>query len=147
MNKIIKRGFTVIELVVVILVIGILVASTTIAYRKTQQNARNEKYKSDALMIQTALDEYYADKGEYPVQSCNQGGNTYECRESQIWSTLVTQKYLKSVPKPSDTTHYYYRRDSTTTYGIHIPREPTACKISKGTPANWWSSAPECDYS
>lgn len=146
MSKISRLGFTIIELAVVIAVIAILVTITTVAYRETQKNANNEKYKADTVMLQSAVDEYYADNGDYPGPVCNEGGFAQECHNGQAWNMLVAGGYLKRVPRPSETSHYHWRKGSAAVYGIRVPTKPTECKLSKGVTTGWWGSIAECNF-
>ena len=60
-------GFTIVELLIVIVVIGILAAITIVAYNGIQQRARDAERKSDISAIQKTLELYYADNGSYPM--------------------------------------------------------------------------------
>jgi len=59
-------GFTIVELLVVIAVIGILTAISTISYHKIQTNARDSERSSKINIISEALEKYYDKNGEYP---------------------------------------------------------------------------------
>ena len=61
-----KNGFTIVELLIVIVVIGILAAISMIAYSNVQANARYSAYRSDIQTINKAILMYYADNGSYP---------------------------------------------------------------------------------
>lgn len=62
-----KNGFTIVELVVVIAVIGILLAVTTLTYRQVQREARDNQRATAAATIASALETYYDKNGEYPA--------------------------------------------------------------------------------
>lgn len=62
-----KRGFTIVELLIVIVVIGILAAISLIAYNQTQARARDSKRIADAKSIIKVLEMHYTENGEYPV--------------------------------------------------------------------------------
>lgn len=49
------RGFTIVELLIVIVVIGVLAAITIVAYTNVQQRARDSKRVSDVTQIKKAL--------------------------------------------------------------------------------------------
>ncbi|OYW86406.1 hypothetical protein B7Z17_00465 [Candidatus Saccharibacteria bacterium 32-49-10] len=148
MNRHKQNGFTVIELVVVIIVIALLSTITTIAYRTTQSNARDEKRKSDALMLKAAVEEYYADMGTYPSPVCDGVGGMYECHNNEAWNLLVSQGYLSKVPSTGLSGNYRWLYSSPTRYGIYVPLEGASpnnhCKTGRNMTSTWWSSAPDC---
>ena len=50
-----QTGFTIVELLIVIVIIGILAAITVVAYSNIQQRANNSKIASDLAQIQKAI--------------------------------------------------------------------------------------------
>jgi type II secretion system protein G len=62
-----KQGFTLLELLIVISIIGILVTVATASYTSSQQKARNSRRMSDIKSIQNAAEQFYADNSSsYP---------------------------------------------------------------------------------
>ena len=61
-----QSGFTIVELLIVIVVIGILAALVITTYNGIQQKARNTERTTDINAIQGQLEAYYAEKGAYP---------------------------------------------------------------------------------
>lgn len=61
-----QSGFTVIELLIVILVIGILAALVISTYSGVQVKERNSTRQTDIQVIQTQLEAYYSQNGYYP---------------------------------------------------------------------------------
>lgn len=59
-------GFSIIELVVVIVIIGILTSMAAVAYSQTQKQARDTKRSSDIAIFQSELEKFYDEHGEYP---------------------------------------------------------------------------------
>lgn len=61
MKKTINRGFTIVELLVVIVVIGILAAITMVSYSGVTTKANSTAAKSNAASVQQIISTYYAD--------------------------------------------------------------------------------------
>jgi prepilin-type N-terminal cleavage/methylation domain-containing protein len=61
-----KQGFTVVELIVVIVVIGIITAATTFAYNNVRQQSRDTQRTASATIVAENLEKYYDKNGEYP---------------------------------------------------------------------------------
>lgn len=69
-------GFTIVELLVVIVVIGILASITVVAYNGIQERARDTKRKSDVAQIVKLLATYEAQNGPMHTGSgCGQNGD------------------------------------------------------------------------
>lgn len=60
-------GFTIVELLIVIVVIGILATITTVAYTGVITTAKNNSAQSSATVIQKKLEAYYSATGSYPT--------------------------------------------------------------------------------
>ena len=61
------RGFTIVELLIVIVIIGILAALVIVTYRGIQQKARNTERKTDINAIHGQIEAYSAESGIYPT--------------------------------------------------------------------------------
>lgn len=62
-----EKGFTLVELLVVIAIIGILSSVLLANFIGVRERARDATRKSDLKQIQSALELYRSDKGEYPT--------------------------------------------------------------------------------
>ena len=82
------RGFTMIELLVVVSLIVILATMGMTQYRQSVIHAREATLKEDLFRMRDAIDQYYADKNKFP-------GNL---------DALVSEKYLRAVPVDPFTT-------------------------------------------
>jgi general secretion pathway protein G len=60
------RGFTMIELLVVVSLIVILATMGMTQYRNSVIHAREATLHEDLFRLRDAIDQYYADKGQYP---------------------------------------------------------------------------------
>ncbi len=73
-----KGGFTLLELLIVIAIIGILVAMGTVSYSTAQKKARDATRRGDMKAIQNALEQYYAANGnQYPGGTFPNGISSY----------------------------------------------------------------------
>lgn len=61
-----NRGFTLIELLIVVVIIVIVIAVGAVSYTTVARNARNAQRQADLATIAEALEQYFADHGEYP---------------------------------------------------------------------------------
>ncbi|MGE5199907.1 MAG: type IV pilin protein [Rhodospirillaceae bacterium] len=76
-------GFTMIELLVVVSLVVILASIGMAQYRNAVTRAQEAVLKEDLYRMRDVIDQYYADKQEYP----------------QALEDLVTSGYLRAVPK------------------------------------------------
>lgn len=67
LNKKLNRGFTIVELLIVIVVIGILAALVIVTYNGIQQKARDTERKTDINAIASHMEAYNAQNGRYPT--------------------------------------------------------------------------------
>jgi type II secretion system protein G len=62
-----QRGFTIVELLIVIVVIGILAALVITTFTGIQQKARNTERNTDIKALHGQVEAYYAQNGKYPT--------------------------------------------------------------------------------
>ena len=63
------QGFTIVELLIVIVVIGILALLVITTYSGIQAKARNAKRGSDIKSLQTQIEAFFSQNGYYPSQT------------------------------------------------------------------------------
>lgn len=61
-----KKGFTIVELLIVIVVIGILATLVIVTFTGIQQKARNTQRQTDIAAVQAHVESFYAEFGFYP---------------------------------------------------------------------------------
>lgn len=139
-----QTGFTIVELLIVIVIIGILAAITIVAYNGIQSRGNDSRRDSDIKQIKNALEMYKIDNDAYPI-ACGADGSG--CTISNLATTL-TPKYIANVPQDpkSPSVLYSYVRGSASSYGILIYYESKAtCKTGVNVNTGWWgSSVPIC---
>jgi prepilin-type N-terminal cleavage/methylation domain-containing protein len=62
-----ERGFTIVELLIVIVVIAILATITIVAYSGITSRANNTKAQAQAASVQKVAEAFNADNGRYPA--------------------------------------------------------------------------------
>jgi len=91
-------GFTIVELLVVVAIIGILATLVTINVRKAQITARDTKRMSDLNTIAKAIQQYQESRDTYIIAGANQNGegwfNTKRTGEISANSKLIEAGYL-----------------------------------------------------
>jgi prepilin-type N-terminal cleavage/methylation domain-containing protein len=68
-RTILKRGFTIVELVIVIMTIGIIAAITVVSYNSSQIRARNAKTAAAAEQFKEGFENYLTLYKQYPAVS------------------------------------------------------------------------------
>lgn len=61
-----RGGFTLVEILVVLVVVGILATIVSLSYTRVQRDGRDSERAAKASVIADALENYYNQNGEYP---------------------------------------------------------------------------------
>jgi len=73
-----QSGFTIVELLIVIVVIGILAALVITTFTGIQQKGRNTERTTDIKAVHSQLEAYYAKNGVYPtLAQMNDAGDAF----------------------------------------------------------------------
>lgn len=105
-----KKGFTLIEILVVITIMGILTALGSVSYINSLKSTRDTRRKSDLEQIRQALESYRSDSStsSYPNHTL---ANTIP--------TSMAPTYINPIPTdPTTGADYEYTRLTTTTYKL-----------------------------
>ena len=116
-----QRGFTIIELLIVIAIIGILATLVLTNFQGAQAKGRDTVRQNDINAMYQKLEEYYNENGGYPNEAItianaktlfpgiDEGAVTYEDSagaDVAISTTFTDGAALAATPDPDDTTEY-----------------------------------------
>lgn len=112
----VKKGFTLVEMLVVISLIGILAALALVSFASTQKQARDTQRKSDLRQYQNALEAYAnLSSGLYPEFSAVRVASTTLC--TSLNSKIEPDISCSEDPKSATNGTYNYISDGTGTSG------------------------------
>lgn len=125
-----RRGFTIIELMIVMAVISILVAVAVPIYQKSVIRAKESVLRQNLFTLRTVIDEYTYDKAKAP----------------QSLQDLVSEGYLRQIPIDPMTGQADWltiQEDAVTSVnqtepGIFDVRSKSEKTSLEGTPYNEW---------
>lgn len=114
-----NKGFTLLEILVVLGIISLIVAVTTVSFSTSQKKARDVRRKTDLRSIAQALEQYYSTCSfVYPATLT--AGGTIAC-------PLPARTYMTNIPSdPSTATAYVYTHPDGTnaTFSVCAPNTP-----------------------
>ena len=125
-----EAGFTLLELITVVALIGILVGIALPNYKTAIIQSREAVLKEDLYRFRDLIDQYYADKGKYPASL----------------EALVEEGYLRKMPNDPMTGQPDWEavpaepegENVTETPGVYDVRSASAEISLAGTPYNEW---------
>jgi prepilin-type N-terminal cleavage/methylation domain-containing protein len=115
-----QQGFTIVELLIVIVVIGILAGLVVTTFTGIQQRARNTERQTDVKAIHAQVEAYYAQYGKYPTlanlndttwRSTNMKGLDVEA----LKDPKGTASTLVATPAANNYAYAVFAADGTTT--------------------------------
>lgn len=99
MNRVKSLGFTLVELLTIVVVIGILATITIVSYNAVQIQAAESSAKSDVQNASAQLEKDWARDGEYPAtrQDANKGAGLTESPGNTLTYIVRTDGYCVAV--------------------------------------------------
>lgn len=145
-------GFTMIELLIVIVILGILSVIGLGAFTSAQKKSRDSNRKSSLSGIVTALEVYYNDYGNYPmgdasgnIEGCGAGG-TATCSYGSIWQDGNGTTYMVQIPEDPGSNVFFYDSDGIS-YTIYARLENVndgAVPLFSGAPGVYSAVSTRC---
>ena len=96
MNNRSNKGFTLVEIMIVVVIIGLLAAMAIPAFQKVRQASQDKAVLNNARQLSAAADQYYLEYGGSSVASANLVGATNYVKAlntvaSEVYPTEFTQ--------------------------------------------------------
>lgn len=134
------KGFTLIELLVVIAIIGLLSTLAVVSLNSARQKSRDARRVSDIKQVQSALEMYFNDTANYPIQAAaalTLGGAASSCLGTAGFSAACAgdaDTYMPRVPAdPVTGGTYSYGITTGATYSISFTLESGVSGLSGTT--------------
>jgi len=121
-----KKGFTLVELMIVISILGLLTTVGLSAYMLTQKTARDSKRQSDLESIRQALEIYRTENGTY-----SSAGVSNWTDVSSLNTHLVDGGYIDRLPSDPKTSNPSYRYKATDLSSSNYYGYCLAAKVEK----------------
>jgi len=100
-----QKGFTLVELLVVISIIGMLMALTIFGLQGARESSRNATRKADLELIRSGLELYKSDCNQYPIASTLPSPLV---GDDSTATCLSSNTYIQSVPTDPNTPSRIY---------------------------------------
>ena len=109
-----QDGFTLIEIMVVILIIGLLALMVVPRLRGVADRAKRTKAQADIQELKQALDRYYLDNGSYPTTDQGLQALVNPPTAGRVPSNYEQGGYIEKLPSDPWGNQYFYQSDGST---------------------------------
>ncbi len=103
-----QSGFTIVELLIVIVVIGILATLVIVTFTGIQQKARNSQRQTDINAVDSHVEAFYAQNGYYPTLADLQDSTFRSNNLKGLDPEALTDPKGGDIQGTSDASHYSY---------------------------------------
>lgn len=159
-----QRGFTLVDLLVIVSVIGLLLSLMLTSVNVLRARGYDTTRKAEMRQLQTALELYHNDHGEYPTTHNVWFGDSPMGGNKTIWVPNLAPKYVSELPTDPNYTPsacggwggtYLYRSNGANYKLIdHCPQASTVTSVSSSNPFYdpsretwaWQISTPDAVY-
>lgn len=105
-----KKAFTLLELLIAIVILGVLAALISGNFITSLKKGRDARRKADLEQIQRAVEMYYEDKRNYPA-TITFGGSLTDSVSGKV--------YMQKVPNDPISTNTYVYQSNNTSYQLY----------------------------
>src|SRR5258707_13907524 len=106
-----QDGFTLIEIMVVILILGLLATIVVQSLRGAADKAKRTKAAADIAEIKTALDRYYLDNGFYPTTDQGLNALVTPPTSGRTPPNYESGGYIERLPSDPWGNQYFFQSD------------------------------------
>lgn len=123
-----KKGFTLIEILVVVTIIVLLTGTAIVTYSAFLKQSRDAKRKADLEQIRASLEMYRSNNDTYPTTDL-----------SELTAPTVYIQSIPTDPKDPDYTYYYSGTASDYTLGAYL-------ELTSSCPVTISCTVANCNY-
>ncbi len=124
-----RKGFTLIELIVVVTIIAVLTVVAVVNYAGTSKKSRDSRRAADIQKVAIALEMYRQQIGVYPPDT----------------NSLITNKFLQAWPTdPKSGCSYYYVRSVGSSYDYTLDAQMEDVGATTGSYSTNCGASPTC---